>query len=92
VCVFWIARQTATTLYRFQTARENGDAIPTLLAMSDCAVARFANRSFWKFLLRRLQFLKARNIRLGIGEPAQEHREQSQARPARAYILPGISV
>ncbi len=75
VCVVWIAGKAPTTLAGIQTARENGDAIPALLAVPDRAVARLADRGLWKFLLGRLQFLKAHDIGLGFDEPAQEHRE-----------------
>src|ERR1700689_2538123 len=69
VRVLGIARQAATTLDRFPAARENRDAIPAFLAMPDWRIAGFADRRFGKFILRRLQFLKACDIRFEFAEP-----------------------
>ncbi len=70
VCVVWIAGQGPTFLYWILTARENGDAIPALLAVPNGPITRLANRGFWEFVLWRLQFLKARDIWFVFGEPA----------------------
>src|SRR5579862_2787651 len=75
--VLGIAGQAATTLFRICAAREDCDTVPALLPMPDDAIAGLANSGFGKSLLRRLQFLKARNIRPGFGEPADERRKAS---------------
>ena len=41
--------------------------------MPDRAVAGLADRRFGKLLLRRLEFLQADDVGLGLGEPAQQH-------------------
>src|ERR1039458_7761083 len=58
VDVVRIAREPATTFNGIETARNNGDAVPALLAMPNRTIARLANSCFWKFLLWCLQFLK----------------------------------
>src|SRR5271163_5046877 len=70
-----VAGQASTSLQRILTARENGDAVPALLAVPDHAVAGLADSGFRKLLLRRLQFLETRDIGPGFGEPAQKHRQ-----------------
>src|SRR5580704_375334 len=77
VRVLGIARQAATTLDRFATARENRNAIPAFLAMPDWRVAGFADRRFREFILRCLQFLKAGDIRFEFRQPTQECRQPS---------------
>src|SRR5271155_6158777 len=72
-----IAGQAATTLDRFAAAREDRDAIPAFLAMPDWRVAGFADRRFRKFILGRLQFLEARDIRFEFAEPSQKRRQPS---------------
>ena len=74
VYVSWIAGQAATMLDRIGATREDCDTIPALLPMPDRTIAGFANSGFRKLLLRRLQLLKARSVRFGFGEPAQQHR------------------
>jgi hypothetical protein len=45
--------------------------------MPDWGVAGFADRGFRKFILRRLQFLKACDIRFEFSQPTQECRQPS---------------
>ena len=69
-----IARKYSSDLHRVRAARQDGNAIPTLLSMPDRAVAQLPDFAFRKPLLRRAQFLEAGDIRLFLFQPAQQHR------------------
>jgi hypothetical protein len=56
-----IVRITAGLL-RLYAPRQDGDAVPALLAMPDHAIARVPDRSFRKLLLRRFQLLQADDV------------------------------
>src|SRR5215212_9373927 len=73
--VLEVARQATPGLGRVGPAREDCDAIPTLLAVPDRAVARVTKRRNREPLLRGLQFLQADDVWRGLGEPAQEYRQ-----------------
>src|SRR5216683_5410374 len=70
-----IAWQDTANLDRIGAALKDRDAIETLLAVPDDAVACLENRGLGKFVMRELQFLKACDIRPGFGEPAQKVRQ-----------------
>src|SRR5437879_8593884 len=73
--VFGITGEAAMGLDRIGAAGENGNAVPALLAVPDCAVTGLPQRRLGKFLLRRLQLLQAHDVRLGVSEPVQQHRK-----------------
>ena len=75
VRVVGVARQAAPGLDRLGAAREDGDAVPALLAVPDRAVAGLADRGFREPLVRGLQLLQADDVRLGLRQPAQQHRQ-----------------
>ena len=77
MAVIWIAGQTASCLDRFGAAGENGDAVPAFLAVPDGPVAGLADRRLGKFLLRCLEFLQANHVRVGLGQPSQQHRQSA---------------
>jgi len=74
---------TCPSAQRWMTtaARSHSETAQRLLKSestgADHAIAGFPNSGFRKFLLRRLQLLKTRNVRSGFGEPAQERRQTS---------------
>src|SRR5665213_4049912 len=70
-----IAGEAATRFDRLRTAGENGDAVPAFLPVPDGAVPRIADRRFRELLRRRLQLLKADDVRPGLCKPAEEDRE-----------------
>src|SRR5262249_55971110 len=70
--IFWIARQLSSRDYRLTIPTYYGDAIPRLLPAPDGAITGFFDCRDRKFGVYRLQFLKARNIRPGSAQPAQE--------------------
>ncbi len=70
-----VARQPTPGLGRIGAPGEDCDAIPTLLAVPDRAVAGVTKGRSREPLLRRLQFLQADDVRRGLGEPAHEHRQ-----------------
>src|SRR5690606_17510218 len=71
--VFRVAGQPAPGLDGIDAARQNGHAVPALLAVPDGAVAGFADGVDGEFLLRRLQFLQAGDVGPGLLQPAQQH-------------------
>src|SRR5690242_12976816 len=73
-----IAGQDTADLDRIGTARKDRYAVEALLAVPDDAVARLANRSFGKLVVRDLQFLKADDGGPGFGEPAQKVRQAGE--------------
>jgi len=72
VDILGISRKRAADFDRLTAAGEDGDAVPALLAVTDDAVARRANRQLRKLLLRRLELLQADDIRGALIQPAQE--------------------
>src|SRR5829696_9383346 len=73
--VLKLARQPTPGLGWICAAGEDCDAIPTLLAVPDRAIAGVTKRRSREPLLRRLQFLQTDDVWRGLGEPAQEYRQ-----------------
>ena len=61
-----IAGQAAAGFHRLGAACEDRDAVPALLPVPDRAIARGADRGRGKFLIGRLQFLQADDVRRGL--------------------------
>src|SRR5215218_5888209 len=104
--VLGVARQPTPGLGRIGAPGEDCDAIPTLLAVPDRAVAGVTKGRRREPLLRRLQLLQADDVRRGLGEPAQEHRQTAvdavdvegsapdsrlQSSAATGYALKGLA-
>ena len=83
VRVIRIARQAAPGLDRVGTSREDGDAVPALLAVPDRAVAGAPDRGLRELLVRRLQLLQADHVRLGLAS----QRSRTGSRPLMPLTL-----
>jgi hypothetical protein len=57
---------------RLLPPRQNRDTVPALLTIPDRAVIGVAKRGLGEFILSRLEFLKASDIRSSLAEPAQQ--------------------
>ena len=66
-----IARQAALCFLRRLPTREDGDAVPALLAVPDRAIARRLQGFLRKLLLRRLELLQADDVWTRLFQPAQ---------------------
>jgi len=51
------------------------DTVPALLAVPDCAITGLPDGRLREFVVCRFEFLQAADVRLGFGEPAQQHRK-----------------
>ncbi|KUL97370.1 hypothetical protein DK26_01515 [Bosea sp. WAO] len=67
-----VARQLGLREYGICSAREDGNAVPSLLAPPDNAIATRAKLGFGERTIRALELLKADNVRLGSREPIQQ--------------------
>jgi len=72
VQIIGVTRKRASDLLGLRMSSEDGNTVPTLLAMPDGPVPGVANGGFRKFLLRSLQFLEADDIRRGVLQPSQQ--------------------
>src|SRR3984957_17544159 len=70
-----ITREHPADFDRVCAASKDGDTIPALLPVPDDPVACIADRSFGKFLMGSLQFLKAYDVGRIFPEPAQYGRQ-----------------
>src|SRR5215207_7726792 len=61
-----IAGELARSFDWIGAASEDGDTVPTLLAVPDRSIARFPERRGGELLLRSLQLLQAHNVRFGF--------------------------
>jgi hypothetical protein len=59
----------------YSVAGKYSDAVPALLTMPDRAITSRLDCGLEEFLVQRLQLLQADDLRLGFGEPAQQHRK-----------------
>ena len=75
VGVVGIAGEAAAGLVRLGAARQDGDAVPALLALPDRAIAGGPDRRFRELLGRRLQLLQADHVGRRFLQPAQQHRQ-----------------
>src|SRR5512132_1237211 len=66
VTVVGIFGETTAGFLRLYPAREDGDAVPALLAMPNRAIVRVPDRSFRKLLLRSFQLLQADHVGRGF--------------------------
>src|SRR5262249_33540632 len=70
-----IAGQRSPDLDGIRSAGQNGDAVPTLLAVPDHTIAGFADGCLRELLLWRFQLLQANDIRRSLAQPAQQARQ-----------------
>jgi hypothetical protein len=75
LAVLRVARQTAMGLDRLAAAREDGDAVPALLAVPDRAIAGLLDRGRGKAVFGRLQFLEAGDVGPCLGQPVEQQRQ-----------------
>src|ERR1700761_8322980 len=75
VRVVRVAWKTSPSEKRFRVSCQNGNAVPALLTIPDRSVASLLDGLMWKFVVRRLQFLQAHDIRTIFGKPAQQDLE-----------------
>jgi hypothetical protein len=71
-CVAEIAGQRSSRQNRRCPTREDGDAIPSLLAPPDGFVTRPAYCVRWKLRIRRLELLEADHVRFSDTKPMQK--------------------
>jgi hypothetical protein len=91
--VLEVARQPTPGFGRIGPAREDCDAIPTLLPVPDRAVASVTRRGGREPLLWDLQFLQADDVRRGLGEPAQGYRQTAvDNRGLHPSLFVGVAV
>ena len=70
-----IAGQLGPDQHRFGLARQDGDAVPGLLAAPDRAVAGLVDGAERKVLVGRLQLLQANDVGLCLLQPSQQVRQ-----------------
>src|ERR1700716_922922 len=84
VNIIRIAGKCTPDLCRFGIPSQDSDPVPAFLSMPDRSVTRIPDRSVRKFLLGRLQFLKADHISRGLIKPAQQI---GKARANAVYVV-----
>src|SRR4051794_12073183 len=72
VRVVELAGQTPADLYRLGAARQDRNAVPAFLPVPNRAVTGTLDRGFRELLIRRLEFLKADDVRCGLFQPFQQ--------------------
>ena len=75
--IIGIARQAAADQHRLTGALEDRYPVPGFFSMPDGAVTGIADRGSREFLVRRLQLLKACDIRRSVPEPIKQIGEAS---------------
>jgi hypothetical protein len=75
VGVLGVLGERAPDLDGFDTARQDGDAVPALLPMPDRAITRTTDRVDREPFLGCLELLKTGDIGSGFSKPVEEHTE-----------------
>jgi hypothetical protein len=70
--VIGVAQQPPLRFDRVPSSRKNSHTVIAFLSVPNHAVTRFADRPFWKFVLRRLELLETGDVGLRLTQPAQQ--------------------